>query len=270
VRVGFVGLGNQGRPIAARIQAAGLPLTLWARSSASLEPFADVAIATSPAELGRMSDVVGVCLFDAAGVREVLLGHGGVVTGMRPGGVVVVHTTLAPDEVQGIASAVRAAGVELLDAPVSGGHARAALGTLTVMVGGDGRALDRVRPVLATYASDVVHVGGVGAGQTAKLLNNALFTAQLVLADDVLRIGADLGLDPERLASVLRGSSSAGTASRIRFDAGSLAALAGSQADAALSKDVGLLGQVLSGGPREDLLAVAQRFVAAMRDADRR
>jgi 3-hydroxyisobutyrate dehydrogenase-like beta-hydroxyacid dehydrogenase len=269
VRVGFVGLGDQGRPIASRIHGGGFPLTVWARRSRSLEPFVgtDVEVATSPAELGRLSDVVGVCLFDAAGVRDVLLGPGGAVEGLRPGGIVVVHTTLAPDEVRDIAAEVRAAGVSLLDAPVSGGNARAALGTLTVMVGGDREALDRIRPVLATYASDIVHLGDVGAGQTAKLLNNALFTAQLVLADDVLRIGAVLGLDPQSLAVVLGTSSSAGTASRIRFDVGSLAGLAASQADAALSKDVGLLGQAMAGRPREDLVEIAERFVAAMTDA---
>ena len=269
MRVGFVGLGDQGGPIAARIHGGGFPLTLWARRSQSLEPFAgsDVGVAASPADLGRRSDVVGVCVFDAAGVRDVLLGPGGVVEGLQPGGIVLVHTTLSPDEVRDIASAVRAAGVELLDAPVSGGNARAAEGTLTVMVGGDRQALDRVRPVLATYATDVVHLGDVGAGQTAKLLNNALFTAQLVLADDVLRIGAVLGLDSDSLASVLRTSSSAGTASRVRFDVGSLAGLAASQADVALSKDVRLLGQAMADRPREDLVAIAERFVAAMEDA---
>ncbi|TFV88886.1 NAD(P)-dependent oxidoreductase [Blastococcus sp. CT_GayMR16] len=269
MRVGFVGLGDQGGPIASRIHGGGFPLTLWARRGRSLEPFAgtDVEIAAGPADLGRRSDVVGVCLFDAAGVREVLLGPGGVVEGMRPGGIVLVHTTLSPDEVRDIAAEVTAAGLSLLDAPVSGGNARAVEGTLTVMVGGDRQALDQVRPVLATYATDVVHLGGIGAGQTAKLLNNALFTAQLVLADDVLRIGEVLGLDPGSLARVLGTSSSAGTASRVRFDVGSLAGLAASLADAALSKDVGLLGQAMAGRPREDVLAVAERFVAAMEDA---
>jgi 3-hydroxyisobutyrate dehydrogenase-like beta-hydroxyacid dehydrogenase len=269
VRVGFVGLGDQGGPIASRIHDGGFPLVLWARRSQSLEPFAgrDVVIASTPAELGRLCDVVGLCLFDAAGVRDVLLGSDGVASGMRPGGIVVVHTTLAPDEVRDLAADAAAAGMALLDAPVSGGRERAAEGTLTVMVGGDRHILERVRPVLATYATDVVHLGDIGAGQTAKLLNNALFTAQIVLADDVLRIGAALDLDADSLATVLRTSSSAGTASRIRFDVGSLAGLAASQAEAALSKDVALLRQALSGRPREDVLEVAERFVAAMRDA---
>lgn len=269
MRVGFIGLGDQGRPIASRIHDGGFPLALWARRSRSLEAFAgrDVEIASGPAELGRLSDVVGVCLFDVAGVREVLLGPHGVVSGMRPGGTVLVHTTLAPDEVRALATEAAAAGVTVLDAPVSGGRVRAAEGTLTVMVGGDAEVLERVRPVLATYATDVVHLGAVGAGQEAKLLNNALFTAQIVLADDVLRIGALLGLDADGLAAVLRTSSSAGVASRTRIDVGSIAGLAATPADAALSKDVGLLRRALSGHPREDVLEVAERFVTAMRNA---
>lgn len=269
MRVGFIGLGDQGLPIAQRIQAGGFPLSVWARRSESLIPFAgsDVAIATSPAELGRLSDVVGICLFDAAGVRDVVLGPEGVVAGLSPGGVVVVHTTLAPDEVRDIAADVTSAGLSLLDAPVSGGHSAAAAGALTVMVGGERQSLDRVRPVLASYATDVVHLGDVGAGQQAKLLNNALFAAQIVLADDVLRIGGMLGLDPQSLAAVLATSSSACTAARIRYTVGSLAGLAATQANPTLTKDVDLLERALSGGPRQAVLDIAGRFVAAMRAA---
>jgi 3-hydroxyisobutyrate dehydrogenase-like beta-hydroxyacid dehydrogenase len=270
VRVGFIGLGDQGLPMAQRIHGAGFPLSLWARRSESLMPFADrdVTIAASPAEVGRGSDVVGICLFDAAGVRDVLLGPDGVVRGLSPGGVVVVHTTLAPDEVRSIAAEVSAAGLSMLDAPVSGGHAAAERGALTVMVGGDRTSLDRARPVLESYATDVVHLGGVGAGQQAKLLNNAMFAAQIVLADDVLRLGAMLGLDPQSLAGVLATSSSSCTAARTRYAVGSLAGLAASQANPTLTKDVSLLGLALPGGAREDVLEVAERFVMAMRAAD--
>jgi 3-hydroxyisobutyrate dehydrogenase-like beta-hydroxyacid dehydrogenase len=269
MRVGFIGLGDQGLPIAGRIGAAGFPLTVWARRPEAAATLTGVAeVATSPAGVGRASDVVGICVFDGAGVREVLFGPDGVAQGLAEGGVVVIHTTLAPEEVRRLAEEAAASGLHVLDAPVSGGRVVAADGGLTVMVGGAPEVLDRVRPVLASYAADVVHLGGVGAGQQAKLLNNVLFAAQLVLADDALRLGAAAGLDPAGLAAVLGTSSATSVPARVRYGAGSLAALAPTQVNPTLVKDVGLLAAVLGEAADEDLLRTAQRFVAAMRAAE--
>jgi 3-hydroxyisobutyrate dehydrogenase-like beta-hydroxyacid dehydrogenase len=269
MRVGFIGLGDQGLPMAGRIGAAGFPLTVWARRPEAAATLTGVAeVATSPAGVGRASDVVGICVFDGAGVREVLFGPDGVAHGLAEGGVVVVHTTLAPEDVRDIAVEAAAAGLHVLDAPVSGGRVAAAAGGLTVMVGGPLQVLDRVRQVLATYATDVVHLGGVGAGQRAKLLNNVLFAAQAVLADDALRLGVALGLDPEGLAAVLATGSSSSVPARMRYGAGSLAALAPTRANPTLVKDVGLFARALPEAADEDLLRTAQRFVAAMRAAE--
>jgi 3-hydroxyisobutyrate dehydrogenase-like beta-hydroxyacid dehydrogenase len=205
VRVGFIGLGSQGAPMARRIVEAGYPTTLWARRVASLEPFACTAAATaaSPAELAEASDVVCVCVFDDAGVTEVLSPQGGVLSALAPGGVVAVHSTVHPDTCRRLAELASERNVALIDAPVSGGAIAAADGQLLVMIGGPPEAVERCRPVFETYGNPVVHLGPVGAGQLAKLLNNLLFTAQLATATDAFRLAGALGVDPEALAGVV-------------------------------------------------------------------
>src|SRR4051794_8114267 len=156
-RVGFVGLGSQGGPMARRIVEAGYPTTLWARRPASLEPFADTAAATaaSPAELGAASDVLGVCVVDDAGVDEVLRGPDGALAAMADGAVVIVHSTVHPE------TCVRLQDdfphLRLVDAPVSGGGQKAADGELLVMVGGPTDVVERCRPVLETFGDPVLH-----------------------------------------------------------------------------------------------------------------
>jgi 3-hydroxyisobutyrate dehydrogenase len=246
-RVGFVGLGDQGAPIARRIVDAGLPTTLWARRAASLEPFASepAAIAQSLVELGRTSEVIGVCVVNDADVRSVLLGPEGVVAGMAPGGVIAIHSTVHPDTCQEVAAAAAARRVSVIDAPVSGGGAAAAAGRLLVLVGGADDVVARARPVLSTFGDPVVHLGPLGSGLLAKLINNALMTAQLGLADDALRVGGSLGLDAAALGQALAhgsgGSFSLGIRSRMpdglgQFGAGGL-----------LRKDVDILAAVADG-----------------------
>ncbi len=178
-RVGFIGLGSQGAPMARRIIEAGYPTTLWARRPASLEPFADsgAATATTPAELGAASDVLCVCVVDDAGVDEVLRGPRGALATMADGTVVVVHSTVHP------ATSVRLQAdypaLHVLDAPVSGGGHKAEARELLVMVGGAADVVARCRPIFETFGDPVLHVGPLGAGQEVKLLNNMVFTAQL-------------------------------------------------------------------------------------------
>ncbi|MGW1714821.1 NAD(P)-dependent oxidoreductase [Streptomyces sp. NPDC002156] len=268
MKVGFIGLGSMGLPMAQRIRAEGHGLALYARRQASLEPFAgadDVTFAATPAELGTAVDAVGICVFDAAGVEEVLFGADGLAGALKPGSVVLVHSTLSPAQIRSIAERATPYGLRVLDAPVSGGSARALAGELTIMVGGDAGALADVSGLLATLSQHVVHLGGVGAGSYAKLVNNALFTAQIVLADDAMRAGESLGVDPAALADILTTGSSACVASGVRLRAGSLTGIAGTAADAALTKDVTLTAELLGDAPGSELVDVARRFVAAMR-----
>lgn len=267
MRAGFIGLGNIGLPMAQRIRAEGHDLTVYARRQASLEPFAgtDVRLAATPAELGAAVDAVGICVFDAAGVEEVVFGPDGLAGALEPGSVVLVHSTLSPAQIRRIAERAAPYGLRVLDAPVSGGSARALAGELTIMVGGDGEALADVSALLSALSQHVVHLGGVGAGSYAKLVNNTLFAAQIALADDAMRAGEALGVDPAGLAAILTTGSSACVASGVRLRAGSLAGIAGTPADATLTKDVTLTAELLGEAPGSELVDVARRFVAAMR-----
>ena len=263
LRVGFVGLGSQGAPMARRIVDAGFPTTLWARRPESLEAFADTpaVIAGSLAELGEASDILGVCVVDDAGVDHVLRGPDGALAAMTDGAVVVVHSTVHP------ATCLRLQedhpGLQVLDAPVSGGGHKAAVGELVVMVGGPPEVVDRCRPVLEAFGDPVLHLGPLGSGQDAKVLNNAVFAAQLALAAEVYEIAADRGLDPAAVATVLAGGSGRSYAAEVvagsGYDLEGLAPFAGDL----LAKDVGILVDRVAVGDSR-LLAAAEAALVRM------
>lgn len=266
MRVGFIGLGSMGLPMAQRIHAQGHELTVYARRAATLEPFAGtgVAIAPTPAAVGAVVDVVCICVFDAAGVAEVMFERDGLVDTLAPGSVVLVHSTVSPAQIRDIAERARAHQLRVLDCPVSGGAPRAIVGELTIMAGGDADALAAVEPLMSTLSNHVVHLGALGAGSQAKLINNTLLAAQIALADDAVRAGEALGVDPVALAAVLMSSSSSCIGSGIRLRAGSLRNIAGSQAGPTLAKDVELMAAVLGDAPGHELVDTAQRFVTGM------
>jgi 3-hydroxyisobutyrate dehydrogenase len=204
-RVGFIGLGSQGGPMARRIAEEGFPLTIWARRPATIEAFADTGatVAASPAEVGAASDVVGVCVVADADVEDVVLRPDGVLAGMRPGGIVAVHATVHPDTCRRLAARAAERGVAVVDAPVSGGGGAAAERRLLVMAGGEDEHLAACRPVFEAFADPVIHLGPLGSGQTAKLLNNLVFTAQVTVALDTYAFADRLGVDRGALAEVL-------------------------------------------------------------------
>lgn len=246
MRIGFIGLGSQGAPMARRIVDAGYVTTLWARRPASLEPFAGTAakIAGSPAELARASDLVCLCVVGDADIDEVTGGESGVLSGMRAGGIIAVHSTVHPDTCRRLAEQAAANRVSVVDAPVSGGGPAAEAGRLLVMVGGDEDAVERCRPVFESYADPVVHLGGLGSGQLTKLLNNLLFTANLGTAATALALGEALGVSAARLAEVVsRGSASSFALNSIQGSGGTLDRLAG-LAGALLQKDVRLVADL--------------------------
>jgi 3-hydroxyisobutyrate dehydrogenase len=240
-RVGFVGLGSQGGPMARRIVDAGFPTTLWARRTESLEPFADTTamIAATPAALGAASEVLGICVVDDAGVDEVLRGANGALAAMADGSIVIVHSTVHPDTCLRLQRDFPA--LHVVDAPVSGGGHKAAAGELLVMVGGPTDVVDRCLPVLATFGDPVLHVGPLGSGQEVKVLNNTVFTAQLALAAEVFELASARQLDQQAVATILASGSGRSYAAEVvaggGFDLDSLAALAGDL----LAKDVGIL-----------------------------
>jgi 3-hydroxyisobutyrate dehydrogenase len=245
MRIGFIGLGSQGGPMARRIVEAGYPTTLWARRPASLEPFADTAakVASSPAELAAVSDLVCLCVVGDADVEEVTSAENGVLAGFNPGGVLAVHSTVHPKTCHELAKKAGAQDVSVIDAPVSGGGPAAAEGRLLMMIGGDADVVERCRPVFETYADPIVHLGDLGSGQTTKLLNNLLFTANLGTAATALALGAKLGVSPTRLAEVISRSSGNSFALNAVGGSGGLDRLAG-VAGPLLQKDVRLVVDV--------------------------
>ena len=277
IRVGFIGLGSQGAPIARRIIEAGFPVTLWARRPATLERFAGTHATTadSPAKLAATSDLVALCVRDDADVAEVTGGPDGVLAGLRPGTVVAVHSTVHPDTCRRLAEQAASAGAHVVDAPVSGGSPAAEAGRLLVMVGGDDATVARCSPVFATFGDPVVHLGPLGSGQLTKLLNNAAFTAHLGLAADLLALGKTLGLDRGRLAEVvLHGSGRSFALERVGSAGGTLERIA-AHAGHLLDKDVRLLIELVNAADARSagaatsasgtLLATAADALAQMR-----
>jgi 3-hydroxyisobutyrate dehydrogenase len=258
LRVGFVGLGSQGGPMARRIIEDGFPTTLWARRPESLAPYdgTGAAYAADRRALGFTSDVLCLCVIGDADVDEVLRGDEGALGGMDPGGIVVIHSTVHPDTCRRLQDDFT--DLHFIDAPVSGGGHMAAAKTLLVMVGGEDEVVERCRPVLATFANPLVHLGGLGAGQAAKVLNNSLFTAHLGLAASIFSAAAHLGVDIDALTKVLSTGSGRSYAGEVIANSGHSLAVMAALAGPLLAKDVGILADLLERDPPELLQAALQ------------
>lgn len=268
MRVGFIGLGSQGGPMARRIVEGGYDLTLWARRPASLEPYADTAakIAATPAELGAACDLVCLCVVGDDDVKQVLDGDTGVFAGLAAGGIIAIHSTVHPDTCRAIAETAAKQGISVIDAPVSGGAPAVEEGTLMVMVGGEEADVEKCRPVFATYSDAIVHLGGLGAGQVAKILNNLQFTANLGSAMSTLELGDALGIPRERLCQVLnRGSATSKAISSITMFGGTLEGLA-PIAGGLLQKDVRHAASLAehASAPEGTVFAVADTALESM------
>jgi 3-hydroxyisobutyrate dehydrogenase len=246
MKCGFIGLGSQGAPMARRMLDAGFAVTLWARRPASLAAFADTNAKTadSVAELGAGAEHVGICVVDDAGVREVAAA---LIPAMCHGSRIAIHATVHPETCILLAEQARSRGIQLLDAPVSGGEPAAKAGALTVMVGGSADAFAAAKPVFASFGRLIVHLGDVGAGQKAKLINNALMAAHMSLAHHALRIGSKLQLDRAALVELVKSSSgrSFGFETHARLPTPQAFAHGG----ALLAKDVRLLDALLTQDP---------------------
>ena len=189
-RVAFCGLGRMGREMAARIAAAGYPLTVWNRSTEAAREFSrstSAPVAASPAEAAREADVLVTMLSDGKALLDVLDGPDGALAGLRATSIVVDCSTTGPEAARRAATLCSEHGVEFLDCPVSGSTVVASQGQLGLMVGGDLGVLQRVQPVLATFGGAVVHVGPTGAGAAAKVaVNGLLHTFSTALAESLV------------------------------------------------------------------------------------
>ena len=210
MKVGFIGLGAMGLPMAKRVVAAGhQTFTAIHRRRAPADELAAAGakILKSPAEVAEATDVVITIVPADKELKEVVLGDDGVVHGLSPGKVLIDMTSATALSMQEVQRAVVAAGGEVLDAPVSGGTPAAAQGTLTIMVGGEARLLERCRPLLETMGQKIVHVGPVGQGKVVKMVNQMMAAAHLVMIGEAFALGVRCGADPSTLYDVIKTSS---------------------------------------------------------------
>lgn len=206
LRAGFVGLGAIGRPMAARLCAAGLPTTVHDLVPDAVDALlaAGAARAGSARDVGAAADVIGVCVRDDADVRAAVLGADGVLAGAAPGAVIAIHSTVLPRTVREVGALAAERGVAVVDACVTGGPQGAAAGRLTYMVGGDAADLERCRPVFATAARTVVHTGPLGTGAATKLCNNLMTYLGFLAAFEATLLARASGLAREPFEEVTR------------------------------------------------------------------
>jgi len=244
MRVGFVGAGRMGRPMVDRLVAAGHEVVVLGRTAAARQALAcagasPVADANAVAE---KADVVCVCLFSDEQVRAVAL-DGGLVDAMPSGSVLVIHTTGSPRTARAIAEAGARRGVRVLDSPVSGGPHDIAAGHITLLVGGGDADVERASPVLSAYGDPILHTGPLGAGQAVKLVNNAVFAANIGLVAQAVQLGAQLGVSEEGLLAALPRGSAASFGLQVAAGRGSVATSARMLAEF-LGKDVKVVREV--------------------------
>ena len=207
MRVGFVGLGIMGRPMALNLLKAGHSLTVWARRKESMTPLLEAGAqgANSPASIAAQSDVVFSMVADAPDVREVMLGTQGVVQSAHAGLIAVDMSTISPAAARSIGADLAAQGVTFLDAPVSGGEVGAIAGTLSIMVGGERAAFDRVQTLFNCMGKSIVYVGASGTGQVAKAANQILTGVGVLAVAEAMAFAKKNGADPARVREALMG-----------------------------------------------------------------
>lgn len=210
MHIGFIGLGNMGAPMARNLLKAGHRLTVFDLSEAAVAGLAEAGAtpAASPAAVARTDAELVITMLPASvHVKGVYLGEDGLLAHVRPGVLLIDSSTIDPLSAREVAAAARAHGNPMLDAPVSGGTGGATAGTLTFMVGGEAADFDRAQPVLAAMGRNIVHCGGAGNGQVAKVANNMLLGISMIGVAEAMSLGVALGMDPQVLAGIINTSS---------------------------------------------------------------
>ena len=206
--LGFIGLGLMGSAMADRLLADGYRLSVWNLEPDRMAPFAErgAAAAASPAEVAETSDIVMLCVLDTAAVESVVFGPAGIAGAGGGATVLVDHSTANPLPTADMAARLAAArGMSWIDAPVSGGPSFALERQLTIMAGGDAAIFARVEPVLRSYARNLTLMGPAGAGQMAKVINQAIAGTSYILMAEVLRLAEASGIDAARIPQCLAG-----------------------------------------------------------------
>ncbi len=211
MRVGFIGLGTMGLPMATNLLKAGYETVVWNRTASKAAELVDAGavLAESPGELAAQCDLIAACLLLPQISEDIFLGPGGVVERAPAGAVLIDFSTNGVDTAKKCYAAAQANGQGYLDAPISGGPWGAEAGTLAIMVGGDQSAYDRAKPVLDVLGGNVNLMGGPGAGAVTKLANQVIFAAQLAIAGEAFVMAQKFGLNPEALLNVLQSATAA-------------------------------------------------------------
>lgn len=207
--IGFVGLGTMGRPMAACIAEAGFPLVVHdvdESAIAAVTGAMDARAAQSPKAVAEACEVVIAMVPDGEIVRAAALGSDGLADGFANGGILIDMSSSAPTGTVALAKELAARGIDMIDAPVSGGRAKAVDGTLTLMVGGEDVVIDRCRPVLEAMSANIFQTGAVGSGHATKAINNLLNAMGQLAASEALLVGERFGLDPQNLLDVVNAS----------------------------------------------------------------
>jgi len=206
-KLGFIGLGAMGRPMALNLMKAGHAMTVYARRAQTLEPLvaAGARAAANPAEVARAADVVFSLVTASADSEAVALGADGIVEGARAGCIVIDMATISPLATRRIAQALEARGIEHIDAPVSGGPAGAQGATLAIMAGGKPQVYAQVKPLFECLGKTILHMGDHGAGQVTKACNQLALTVTAQAAAEALALARSCGLDPARVHEALMG-----------------------------------------------------------------
>ena len=206
-RIGFVGLGIMGRGMARNLLQAGFSVRVWNRTTSRTEALAQAGatVGSSPADVAAHSDITITCVSDTPDVQAVILGENGVIHGAQAGSLVIDMSTISPQATIEIAKQLNAVGVQMLDAPISGGSEGAANGTLSIMVGGDAADVERAMPVLQAMGKTITHVGQQGAGQTVKLVNQILVVGNCLAMCEAMVFAQAGGVDLEKCLNAVTG-----------------------------------------------------------------
>jgi 3-hydroxyisobutyrate dehydrogenase-like beta-hydroxyacid dehydrogenase len=205
MRVGFIGLGVQGKYMALNLAQAGYDLMVYDVRTAPLDELAAAGarIARSNREVGHHAEVIGICVVDDAQVEQVLFGGDGVFMGAQPGTILAIHSTIHPDTIDRVAAQANERGIEILDAPVSGSEAGARNKTMCYMIGGSRESFEKCRPLFATSGNRIHHTGPLGTGIRTKLAHQVMICINTLSAFEGMRLGETAGVSIETLEAVI-------------------------------------------------------------------
>jgi 2-hydroxy-3-oxopropionate reductase len=206
-KIGFVGLGIMGKPMARNLMESGYELIVHNRSQGPVDELVreGANAAGSPSEIARESDVIVTMLPDSPDVQRVVAGEGGVLAGIKEGSLLIDMSTISPVVTEELAAGVKERGASMLDAPVSGGDVGAIEGTLSIMVGGGKGDFERAEPLFDVMGKTVTHVGSTGAGQVTKAANQIVVALTIEAVSEALVLGSKGGVEPEKILDVLSG-----------------------------------------------------------------